>query len=75
MKGNMKMFILRHIQSQNGYLYEIPMIVILCAVAAALAAPLLPEPWKTVLFAALGVLVAVFLIYHFFIAGWRARHK
>lgn len=71
----MKMFARQLVRSQNGYLYEVPMIVILCAVAAALVGPLVPEPWKTVLFAALGVLVAVFLIYHFFFAGWLARHK
>ena len=75
MKGNMKMFILRLIRSQSGYLYEVPIIILLASVVAGLVAPLLPEPWKTVLFAALGVLVAVFLIYHFFFAGWRARHK
>ena len=71
----MKMFARQLVRSRKGYLYEVPMIVILASVVAGLVGPLVPEPWKTVLFAALGVLVAVFLIYHFFFAGWLARHK
>ena len=75
MEGNMNMFSRQLVQSRKGYLYEVPIVVLLASVVAGLAGPLLPKPWKTVLFAALGLLVGVFLIYHFFFAGWRARHK
>lgn len=74
-RGDMKIIELQHLQTEGGYLYEIPLIVMLCAIVVAIVGPMLPEPWKTILFAVFGAVAALFLVYHFFFAGWRAKNK
>ena len=55
---------------EAGYLWEIPLLVILTTVVASLVTPLLPAPWNLIPIAVLVLAWVVFLVYNFFFAGW-----
>ena len=56
--------------NQAGYLWEIPLLVLLIIVVVSIVAPLLPSPWDLIPIALLVAAWIFFLIYNFFFAGW-----
>ncbi|OGQ17470.1 MAG: hypothetical protein A3C54_03005 [Deltaproteobacteria bacterium RIFCSPHIGHO2_02_FULL_60_17] len=56
--------------NEAGYLWEIPLLVLLIAVVVSIVAPLLPSPWNLIPIALLVAACIFFLIYNFFFAGW-----
>ena len=56
--------------NEAGYLWEIPLLVLLIAVVVSIVAPLLHSPWNLIPIALLVAACVFFLIYNFFFAGW-----
>lgn len=56
--------------NQAGYLWEIPLLVLLIAAVVSIVAPLLPSPWNLIPIALLVAAFIFFLIYNFFFSGW-----
>ena len=63
-------FLLRVCGNQAGYLWEIPLLVLLITVVVSIVGPLLPSPWDLIPIALLAAAWIFFLIYNFFFAGW-----
>jgi protein-S-isoprenylcysteine O-methyltransferase Ste14 len=53
---------------QRGYLYEVPLLVLVCSFLAAVLYPNLPPPWNRVVIGLPVAAIILFLIY-----GWRRR--
>jgi hypothetical protein len=60
---------------EGGYLYEIPLLVLLVAIVALVLGSWFPKPWNIILLLALALVVILFLVYNFFFAGWRPKRK
>ncbi len=60
---------------EAGYLWEIPLLLILVAVVVSVVAPLLPSPWNLIPIALLVAACIFFLIYNFFFSGWLPRKR
>jgi len=58
------------LQNEHGYLYEIPLLTILIAVACAVLIKVLPMPWNLIPLVILVVAVGFFLYYNFLRPGW-----
>jgi hypothetical protein len=68
---------MKPLHRQAGYLYEIPLMVIVAAIVFGVLYPRLGEPWNDLLLAGLAAVVLLFLGYNWFAAGWqpgRRRH-
>lgn len=58
------------LKSNKGYLYEIPLLVIIMAVVAAVVAPYLGDFGKKALFGFFIITMVIFLVYNFIFSGW-----
>lgn len=61
----------RYLSGQGGYLYEIPLMVILAAVFFSVVYPCLGEPWNHLLLGGLVIIFLFFIFYNCFAAGWQ----
>jgi len=75
MKSNLRVKKIFPSGGEGGYLYEIPLLVLLVAVVGIGLGSWIPAPWNLILLSALGLVVILFLIYNFFFAGWRPKGK
>lgn len=62
---------MKTIRQQAGYLYEIPLLVILAGVLYGVFAPILGEPWSFLLLGGLVLAWLLFILYNRFAAGWQ----
>ncbi len=63
------------IRGEGGYLYEIPLLVLLLALVVIVFGSWIPAPWNMILLGALALAFVLFLIYNFFFAGWLPKRK
>ena len=75
MKSSVRGYNFCHGRGEGGYLYEIPLLVLLVAIVSIILGSLIPQPWNIILIAAFALIVILFFIYNFFFAGWRPKKK
>ncbi|MBF0171212.1 MAG: hypothetical protein HQK87_09020 [Nitrospinae bacterium] len=55
--------------NRDGYLYELPLLVIATLFLAAVLYPIIPEPWNLAAFAPVAYIALKFIVYNSFFGG------